>query len=167
VRPGAEPAFVDQNDLAAFFLGFFLSPAHWTLATPAQLPQQFPNMRRMVRNPKLFFHQMRHPGAGPQRSFVAQRLRSGSQALFQSLALIGSQLRLASRTTRLPQRLSTLLTSLSRPSAHGLLRHFQSTANFSLTQSLLQQIQSLKPPLLQGHKIPLCISSLRHIGTTL
>jgi len=25
MRPGAEPAFVDQNDLAAFFLGFFLS----------------------------------------------------------------------------------------------------------------------------------------------
>jgi hypothetical protein len=30
VRPGAESAFVDQNDLAAFFLGFFLSAGQVT-----------------------------------------------------------------------------------------------------------------------------------------
>lgn len=124
-------------------------------------------MRRVVRNPKLLLDQMRYSRAGPQRSFVAQRFRPCRQARFQSLALLGSQLRLASRTVRPPQRSSTLLTRLSRPSAYRLLRHLQPPADFRLTQPPLQQIQSLKPPALQFREIPFCISSLGHIGKTL
>src|SRR5216110_2129065 len=84
VRALAQSALVDEDDGAPLFAGFFFNlrptlllpqpdlffvplqrPPHWTLAAPAQLPQNAPGLRGMVADSAFLFDQMGH---APTRS---------------------------------------------------------------------------------------------------
>ena len=51
-----------------------------TLATPAQLPQDAPSLRRMVTYAAFALDQVRHAPSGPQTGFVSQRFRPALQS---------------------------------------------------------------------------------------
>src|SRR6516162_1123308 len=59
-----------------------------SLRTPAQTHQNLPHMTLVIAHPKLFLDQVRHPRAGPQRSFIAQLLRPADQELLELLPLL-------------------------------------------------------------------------------
>src|SRR5215471_8994029 len=95
MRPLAYSTFVDEDDRASFFLGFFFNgwPLHAppaadgfliplarssyrTLTTPAQIIQDLPNMAGVILDAELVIDQVRYSRAGPQRSLITQLLRT-------------------------------------------------------------------------------------------
>jgi hypothetical protein len=100
VGPLAYSAFVDEDDRAPFFLGFFFNgwPLHAppaadgfliplprssyrALTTPAQIIQNLPNMAGVILDAELVIDQVRHPRTGPKRRLITQFLRTLQQQL--------------------------------------------------------------------------------------
>ncbi len=106
VRTLTQTAFVDEDDRAAFFFGFFFDgrpslplpigngflvalqrPARGALRTPIQLPEQFPHVAGVIADAEFLLNQVGHPLAAPQRRLIAQPLRPFQQSSHQPLAL--------------------------------------------------------------------------------
>jgi len=119
--PFAEPALVDENYDPALIFGLFLTPASalsssagWlshrapapgcrSLATPAEPPQDLPDVTRMITHPASLLDQMDHPVRGPQAGFIPQRLRPAFKSALDLVELLRTQSRLASGAAGLLQ----------------------------------------------------------------
>ena len=82
-------------------------PSHGTLATPAQLPQDAPSLRRIVTYPTFLFDQVSYAPSRPQTGFVSQRFRPAQQSAFDAPQVGCLQARLASGAPGLLQRLAS------------------------------------------------------------
>src|SRR5216110_1607297 len=137
VRALAQSALVDEDDGAPLFAGFFFNlrptlllpqpdlffvplqrPPHWTLAAPAQLPQNAPGLRGMVADSAFLFDQMGHAPRGPQTGFVAQSLRPTLQPALDTPQIFRTQTRSAPSPSRFLQGALSAPLELLRPAAH-------------------------------------------------
>jgi len=117
----------------------------------------------VIADAEFLLDQVSHPLAGPQRCLVAEFLRPFQQSSHQPLALLLVQQRLTSGTARRPQRFRAVLGDRLSPPAHRLGAHLHATGHFTLVESLPQQFQPFKPPLLQFGEIPLHASWITHV----
>jgi hypothetical protein len=140
----------------------FQRPACGPLRTPVQLPQQLPDVARMIANVELLFDQVPDPLAGPQRGLIAEFLGSLQQAAHQSPALLVIQQRLAPGSPSGPQRFFPIFGSYLGPTAYGLAAYLHSAGHFALIEPFLQQLQSLKASLLQPDEIASYTSCVSH-----
>jgi hypothetical protein len=136
------------------------------LWTPVQLPQQFPDMSGMVTHAELLVDQVRYPLAGPQRRLIAKLLRTLQQAGDQTLTLRLIQQWLATSPTCRLKRFLTFLRDRVGPPAHRLATYLHAPGHFALVESLPEQLQPFKPPLLQPGEIPFHTSRITHIEKT-
>src|SRR5215469_6689040 len=139
MRPLAQSALVDEDDGPTFLAGFFFNlqpgllfpladflltplqrPARRTLATPAQLPQNAPSLRRVTLHPTFPFDQISHAPGCPKCGLKTKRLRPTFQASLDALQVLGAQTRFAPGATRLAQRPLAALFQLPRPTAYRL-----------------------------------------------
>ena len=90
-----------------FFLTPFQRPARRTLATPIQLPQDAPGLRRVILHSAFSLNQISHAPGCPQLGLKAQRMGPAFQTLLDTLRVLSTQPRLAParpalRSDRLP-----------------------------------------------------------------
>src|ERR1700732_342753 len=135
----AQPALVDEDDgfgppgglffklgpavLLPALDGFFVTLQRATgraLATPAQLSQQAPDVRRMAAHPAQLLDQPGDPWRRPQCRLVAQCLRSAFERLLDCLQVCRAQLGLASGAPRLFSPGAARTPSLAAPGTQRL-----------------------------------------------
>src|SRR5216683_1444157 len=177
----AQPALVDEDDglarPAGFFLklrpavplpaldGFFVTlqrAAGRPLATPAQLSQQAPDVRRMVAHPAQLLDQSGDPQRRPQCGLVAECLRSAFERLLDCLPVCRTQLGLASGAPGPFQPGPARLPQLADPANPRLPMDPQAPRYFGLAHALLQQLGRRHPAPLQALKVPLHPSRITH-----
>src|SRR6266581_494954 len=139
-------------------------PSLRPLATPLQLPQDFPDVAGVVTNSKLLLDQVPDPPQSPQRRLVAQSFRSLQQALLQPLQVLPAQTRLAPGPTCLLQPFPPLLGQRLGPAVHTGMAHAQPPADFGLAQSLPQQPHPLQAASLQSLKVSVYSFWVSHAG---
>ncbi len=69
----------------------FPGSSHGALGTPTQSDQNLPHLSFVIADAKLLLDQVRHPRAGPQRSFIAQPLGTLQQQWKGIAILCGSR----------------------------------------------------------------------------
>ena len=124
------------------------------LRAPAQRHQQFPDVPLVVANVELLLDQMHHPRTRPQRRLIAQHLRPPQQQFLQPFAILSIQTRLATGPSRLLQRRPARAAELHNPARHRLPDYFHAARHLGLIQSLLEESDRRKTPLLERIKIP-------------
>jgi hypothetical protein len=123
-------------------------------------------MPGVITDAELLLDQMRNPLAGPQRRLITELLRPLPQSRHQPLALLLIQESLATRSACRPQGFLTLLADHVGPSAYRLAAYLHPARYFALVESLPQQFQSFKTPLLQRSEIPSHSSRITHAEKT-
>src|ERR1700676_3785872 len=131
------------------------SAAHWTLATPPQLPQNAPGLRRMVADATFGLDQVRHAPRGPQIGSIPQRLWPALQPVLDAPQIGSLQARLASGASGFLQRPSSAFGKLLGPAAHRLPMHSDPPGHFRLRDSLLQQLGCEEAALFQFFEVSL------------
>ena len=139
-------------------------PSLRPLATPLELPQDFPDVAFVVMDSKLLLDQVPDPPQSPQRRLVAQSFRSLQQALLQPLQVLPAQTRLAPGPTCLLQPFPPLLGQRLGPAVHTGMAHAQPPADFGLAQSLPQQPHPLQAASLQSLKVSVYSFWVSHAG---
>src|SRR3984893_7024540 len=145
--------------------GFFVTLQRATgraLATPAQLSQQAPDVRRMVAHPAQLLDQPGDPWRRPQCRLVAQCLRSAFERLLDCLQVCRAQLGLASGAPGLFQPGAARLPQLADPANQRLPMNPQTPRYFGLAHALLQQLGRRHPAPLQALKVPLHPCRITH-----
>jgi hypothetical protein len=132
------------------------------LATPAQLSQQAPDVRRMVAHPAPLLDQAGDPRRRPQCGLVAKRLRSAFERLLDCLQVCRAQLGLASGAPGLFQPGAPRLPKLADPANDRLPMHPHAPRYFGLAHALLQQLGRRHPAPLQARKVPLHPCRITH-----
>jgi len=136
--------------------------AGWALATPAQLSQQAPDVRRMVTHPAQLLDQSGDPRRRPQCGLVTECLRSAFERLLDGLQVWRTQLGLASGAPGLFQPGAARLPQLADPANHRLPMNPQMPRYFGLAHALLQQLGRRHPAPLQARKVPLHPCRITH-----
>ena len=113
MRSFAQSAFVDEDDGAPLAERFFLicgqrtsstagspprrapAPARWTLAAPAELAQDAPDVGLVVAHPALVLDQLAHPARGPQPAGISERLGTALERLLDLAQLARAEFGLA------------------------------------------------------------------------
>src|SRR5437870_9110432 len=139
-------------------------PSLRPLATPLELPQDFPDVAFVVMDSKLLLDQVPDPPQSPQWRLVAQSFRSLQQALLQPLQVLPAQTRLAPGPTCLLQPFPPLLGQRLGPAVHTGMAHAQPPADFGLAQSLPQQPHPLQAASLQSLKVSVYSFWVSHAG---
>jgi hypothetical protein len=145
--------------------GFFVALQRATgraLATPAQLSQQAPDVRRMVAHPAQLLDQSGDPRRRPQCGLVAECLRSAFERLLDCLPVCRTQLGLASGAPGPFQPGAARLPKLADPTNHRLPMDPQAPRYFGLAHALLQPLGRRHPAPLQVLKVPLHPSRITH-----
>jgi len=145
--------------------GFFVTlqrAAGRALATPAQLSQQAPDVRRMVAHPAQLLDQSGDPRRRPQCRLVAKCLRSAFERLLDGLQVCRTQLGLASGAPGLFQPGAARLPQLADPANHRLPMDPHTPRYFGLAHALLQQLGRRHPAPLQALKVPLHPCRITH-----
>src|SRR5438270_13647431 len=127
VRALAQSALVDEE-----------RPPHWTVAAPAQLPQNAPGLRGMVADSAFLFDQVGHAPRGPQTGFVAQSLWPTLQPALDLVPVFRTQPRFASGAPRFPQTGQPGCLELLGPAADRLPMGPDLPCHFGLMDSPLQ-----------------------------
>src|SRR5207302_7949645 len=140
VRPSLR-AFFHRGPVLPFpkadlLLVAFPSTSCGPLRAPAQTHQNFPDMPLVVQDPELLLDQVRHAWARPQRSLIAQPLRTFQQPLHQTLAFLVLQQGLAPGAVSSLQRLFPFAPALLRPACNGLASHLHTSCHLGLIQTL-------------------------------
>src|SRR5438874_9107558 len=105
---------------ADLFLVAFPSTSGGPLRAPAETHQNFPDMPLVVQDPELLLDQVRHAWARPQRSLIAQPLRTFQQPLHQTLAFLVLQQGLAPGAAGFLQSPFPFAPALLRPTCNRL-----------------------------------------------
>jgi hypothetical protein len=140
----------------------FQGAAHRLLHVPVQLPEDAPNVPRMITDLEIPLDQVGHALTGPQRSFIAQTLwalrEQVDQAGFIGLIQTGKP----SRVTSTPQRHITAFLVLPAPPADGLVADLQATTNLAIVEPLAEQLHGGEPTFFQCPKVALQTSRIAY-----
>ncbi len=120
-------------------------------------------MSLVITHTKFLLDQVSHAGAGPQRSFIAQPLRTLEQQSVQALPVFLAQTWLTPGPSGLAQPRLALGTILLHPAGHGLPNHLDLAGNGRLILASLEQANGLEAALLQGIKITSYSSRVSHV----
>lgn len=143
----------------------FLCPRGGTLATPAQLPQDAPDVARMVPDIEPSPDQPGDPRQGPQFGYISGRTRTCHERLLESGQLFRGQSRQTAGSTGGLQSSFARLLPLSIPSAHTLARNAQLPRNLRLRTLLCEQRGRPQTTFFQTGKIPGHIERLHQAQT--
>lgn len=152
-RPRLLPARPD-----GLFVAFFHTFCRF-LGAPSELPQQSPDMPRMVAHAEQPAHGLSDPCQRPRIVRIAEPDSAAQQSGLQFGKLRRGQLWQASGATGCPETFWTRLLPLPMPSAYALTRDTQFERDFSLAVALAQQPHRSDTSLLQRRKIPFQIRS--------
>ena len=132
------------------------------LRTPAQLHQNLPHMTLMIGHPKFLFDQVGHAGAGPQRRFVTQTLRSLQQQFLQLPQLLLVQTRLAASAPSFLQPFLTTRTIVLDPTVYGLADGLEAAGNGGWRLAAFVQANEFEAAIFQGIKIAAYSTRISH-----
>jgi len=131
----------------------FARSSFGTLATPSQLPEDFPDMPGMVRHPELAPNDLSNSFQGPEVRLVTLGRGSGQQDGFQAAQIAPRESRFAARppcagqcglASRFPQVV---------PATGGLTADTQLPSHGSLRNAAPEQLRGADTPLLFGQVV--------------
>ena len=125
-----------------------------SLAAPAELAQDAPDVGLVIAHPALVLDQLAHPARSPQSAGVAERLGSASERLLDLAQLARAQFGLTPGPSSLLQPRPPGLQKLPRPANHRLPMDAQAPRHFTLAHALLEQLRGCHPPPFQSRKVP-------------
>lgn len=122
-------------------------------------------MTRMVLHPALLLDQLGHPTGGPQPGGVAQGFRTALQPTFDPPQIRRAEAGFPACPSRLLQAGLASFGQLLGPAAHRLAVNPNSPGDFSLAQSLAQELRRLQSPSFQCLKVTSHAAWVSHAPT--
>src|SRR5262249_25793757 len=134
------------------------------LYAPLQLPQDTPNVSRVIVDFEVLLDEVGNSLARPQRCLITQTLGTLMEQLDQTSFVGVIQTRQPSRSAGAPKCDVPSLLVFLPPSADGLVAYLESPANLAVVETLAEQLHRLKPATFECHKIAFNAPRIAHVG---